>query len=461
MTAGALSLEQATARFTTRFAPQDIDAATLRAVKALLKDQLAVQIGAIDLPWSVKARAFRKPRPGRASITGERTKAAAADAAYINATYGSGFEYDDMFDNGHPGSAIIPAALALGEEAGATLGETLVALVAGYETYVRIGRLGSPGIVRTGWQPHSALSNFGAAAVAARLWRLDEEQTLHALAIALSHAGGPMEYTSSGGSIKRLHAGIAVRNGIEAAGLARAGITGPRRFLTGTRGFYRLFAGHEVGDEGRDIFLPGAPNLMPGLTLKPYCCCGAAHPYIEALAPFRGQQDRIERVEARIQTMANSIASASDPKIYSPHNVEELQFSLPGQMAMTILGLGNGYRAHSAVLKGEVALDAPSPVLELARRIRLTHDTALDRYAHFVADVTVHFRDGTTAHAFEERAKGGPTKPYTPAEHRAKLDELTEDFLAPARSDALYAMIDEMRPDRPLADLTALLCPLA
>ena len=148
-------------------------------------------------------------------------------------------------------------------------------MLAGYETYVRIGRLGSPDLLNAGWQPHSVLANFGAAAVAAKLYGLDAEQTLHALAIALSHASGTTEYASTGGSIKRVHAGMAVRNGIESAELARAGITGPPRLLTGDRGLYRKFIRKAVGDEARTDFLPGAPLMLRKLMFKAYCCCAA------------------------------------------------------------------------------------------------------------------------------------------------------------------------------------------
>ena len=228
MTEQSQTLERAAASFVTNFKVSDIDDATLASVKALIKDQFAIQIGASQLPWSQKTRAFRNPRPGKATIVGEAGTAAAVDAAYLNASYGHGFEYDDFFDNAHPGCAVVPAAFAIAEELDATLEDTIVALVAGYETYVRIGRLGSPAVLNVGWQPHAIFGGFGTAAIAAKLYGLDEEQTFHALAIALSHASGPTEYASTGGSIKRVHAGICVRNGIESAELARAGITGPR-----------------------------------------------------------------------------------------------------------------------------------------------------------------------------------------------------------------------------------------
>ena len=63
-----LTLERAVARFVVNFRYEDIDAATLEALKGLIKDQFAIQIGASVLPWSRQTLAFRKPRPGKATI---------------------------------------------------------------------------------------------------------------------------------------------------------------------------------------------------------------------------------------------------------------------------------------------------------------------------------------------------------------------------------------------------------
>ena len=458
MTGTDTGLERALARFVVGYRSDRIDPATRAAVKALIKDQLAIQIGAARLPWSRQTRRFRDPRPGKATIVGEATRAAAADAAYINASYGHGFEYDDFFGNAHPGCAVVPAAFALAEELGSPLEDTLVALVAGYETYVRIGRLGSPAILNVGWQPHAVFANFGVAALAARLFGLDEDQTFHALAIALSHASGPTEYASTGGSIKRVHAGIAVRNGIEAAELARAGITGPRRFLTGDRGLYKLFAHTIVTDDARTDFLPDAPNLLPGLSFKPYCCCAATFAYIEAMERFRDRVDDIERVDARIQTMTDSIVGTRNAQVYNPRTIEELQYSLPTQMALAAFGRGNGYRTHRDFMEGRLDLSPDSGVMDLARRIRLHVAPDLDEaYRFFVADVTVRFRDGTSEHHFQERAKGSPVKPFTAAEHTAKLHELTDEAIGRPQAERLFGVIDALTPDLAVADITALL----
>lgn len=460
MTKREQTLEQAVADFVFGFNASDVDEPTRVAMKALIKDQFAIQIGASQLPWSRQTRAFRDPRPGKATIVGEALTAAAADAAYINASYGHGFEYDDFFDNAHPGCAVVPAAFAIAEEVGASLEETCTALVAGYEAYVRIGRLGSPAVLNAGWQPHAIFGNFGTAAIAAKLYGLSEEQTFHALAIALSHASGPTEYASTGGSIKRVHAGICVRNGIESALLAKAGLTGPRRYLTGNRGLYRQFTHQEVGPEAIALFAPAASNSMPGLSFKPYCCCAATFAYIEAMERFRDRAADIEKVDARIQTMTDSIVGTRNAQIYNPRNIEELQYSLPAQMALAVLGHGNGYRTHRDFMDGRIDLAPGSAIHDMTQRMRLTVGKDLDeKYRFFVADVTVHFRDGTSEHYFQERAKGSPAKPYTRAEHHAKLDELTVEVIGKAQADRLFDLVDTLPADLPVSEITALLRP--
>ena len=453
------TLERAVAQLVVNFKSSDIDQGAREDVRKLVKDQLAIQIGASQLPWSKQVRNFRNPRPGKATIVAESATAIAADAAYLNAAYGHGFEYDDFAGNAHPGCCVVPTALAVGEELDATLEQVVVALVAGYEAYVRIGYLGSPALLNAGWQPHSVLANFGAAAVAAKLHGLDEERTLHALAIALSHASGTTEYASTGGSIKRVHAGIAVRNGIESVDLARAGITGPRRFLTGDRGFYRMFPAKPVPEDALDLFQAGVPLQLRQLKFKPYCCCAATHAYIEAMAKVRGRAAEIVSVDAKIQTMTDAIVGNRNAHIYLPRNIEELQYSLPAQMALSALGQGNGYKTHRAFLQNKLQLSPESDVIRFASKIKLhvSHDLDARYPRNFVADVTVQYRDGTSEHIFLDRVKGTPGNPFTREEHQAKLDELTADVIDKSQASQLFDMIDQLDPHTPIRKLTSLL----
>lgn len=462
MTDETASLEHAVAEFVVGFGAKDIDAAALATAKALIKDQLAIQLGASQLPWSRQLRSFlRQPRAGKSTVVGEAARMDAADAAYLNASYGHGFEYDDVAGNAHPGCCVVPVAIAVGEEVGATLDQVLVAMVAGYETYVRIGRIGSPDLLNHGWQPHSVLANFGAAAVAAKLHGFDVERTHHALAIAMSHCSGTTEYTSTGGSIKRVHAGIGARNGIDSAALAGVGITGPRRWLTGNKGFYKAFIRKAIGDEARAEFAPGQALQLMQMWIKAYCCCGANHVYIDAMTQLKGRAADIASIETKIQSMTDACVGTKNEHCWAPRNIEELQYALPVQMALAALGKGNGYATHRAYLQGELKLDPDGDVLSLARRIDLAVSPELDRryVRNFVADVTVRYIDGHSEHVFLDVAKGMPGNPFTPEEHRAKLAELCEPVIGKARADRLIALVDRFERAMPVTELTNLLEP--
>ncbi|TAM66234.1 MAG: MmgE/PrpD family protein [Microbacteriaceae bacterium] len=459
MSEPTLTIEEAAARFVVDFSEVDIDIAGRRAAKTLIKDQLAIQVGASQLPWSKQVRHARMTRPGKSTIVGDGETASAEDAAFLNATYGHGFEYDDYAGNAHPGCCVVPVAIAIGEELDASFEEVLVAMVAGYELYVRIGYPASPALLNRGWQSHSVLANFGAAAVAAKLRGLDAETTLHALAIALSHAGGTTEYASTGGSIKRAHAGISARNGMESVDLAVAGVTGPRRFLTGDRGFYKMFSDTEVGDDAQEIFSRSNPLSLVRMSMKPYCCCAATHVYIDLMQGITARAREVQHIEARIQTMADAIVGNRNASIYQPQNIEEVQYSLPVEMALAVLGRGNGYATHRTLLDGELWNGGRSGVIDLANRITLTISPELDRRfpRTFAGEVAVIYNDGSTEEFSADYAKGTPEHPFTDDEFRAKFDDLTKDVIGKEAAAKLFDLIDSAAATTPISALTALL----
>jgi 2-methylcitrate dehydratase PrpD len=455
-------LEQALVRFVQDLRYEHLDAEALAGANRLLRDQLALQIGISQMPWSQQLLQYAtaQQRPGQSRVAASHQTMAAADAAFVNGSYGHGFEYDDAHgpSYSHPGSCVIPAALAIGEELGSSLEDVITAMAAGYEVYTRIGLLASPELLQRGFHPHGVLSNFGAAAVAAKLRGLDAETTLHALAIALSHASGTTEYSSTGGSIKRLHAGIGTRNGMAAADMARAGITGPRAFLSGNKGFFRTFLQRGPGEAAALRFAPGQPWQVRTVWLKAYCACYCTHAYIDALRPFAAQRAQIADVHLKITPHFNVVVGTANANAYTPRNIEHVQFSLPIQAAFALLGMGNGYRVHRDYLAGRVDM---APVIAMARSIRITEEPALekDHPGKFVADVTVTFQDGRSEHVFVGDPIGTDTHPMPEADQDAKFMELTVDVLGVERAGQLLAVLRTMDPTTHADDITKLCSP--
>ncbi|MCX4095577.1 MmgE/PrpD family protein [Nocardia sp. alder85J] len=456
-------LEAAVAALVTGLDHDTVPAAALAGARRLMQDQLAVQIGCAALPWSraVLELARTSHAPGRAHVTVDGDTMSAADAAFVNATYGHGFEYDDAHraSSSHPGSCVVPAALALGEELGSTMREVVSGIVAGYEVYTRLGVLAAPDLLERGFHPHAVLSAFGAAAVAARMRGFDTERTLHALSIALSHCSGTTEYTSTGGSVKRLHAGIGTRNGLRAADMAAAGITGPTTFLTGAKGLFHTFAGRPVAADAVEMFSRSGDFEVTRVWIKPYCCCGINHAFIDGARELAHLADDIATVRLGIQTGGNSIVGSRNAHAYAPQTIEHLQYSLPFQFALALLGLGNGFTTHHDYLTGHLDLSSGSPAATLARRVRIEVDSRLDTEypGRWVGDITVTHGDRTETHLFVENPRGTAENPMAPDDLDAKFHDLTAAALGPERADTLMKALTAADPSTPVGEFTALL----
>ena len=454
------SLEDAVTDFVVNSDHIRLDDKVLDCVRLILKDQMALQVGAAELPWSRACRQYagERSQPGRSTIAGESSLVDAYTAAFVNAIYGHGMQYDDVLSasSGHPGSCAIPAALAIAEDMGASIGETVRAIVTGYEVYSRIGILAAPTLIERGWHPHCILSNFGAAAIAARMWKLDRTQTFHALALAASHASGSTEYTSTGGMSKRVHPGIGVQNGLRAAAMARAGITGPERFLTGIKGFFRTFTEKELGPQAaNDFSVDGVPQILQ-VWIKPYCCCAATHGAIDAMRVFRSRIADVARIEVRVPTKSNRVVGNFNKHIYAPRSMTELMFSLPVQVALALLGKGNGYRTHLSFLDGKLDLSESGEILELARRVTVIEASEWDREYEekWVSEVAVFFQDGTSQRMFIEDSKGTPLNPLSEEEFREKFFDLANEPLGQQGAESLFSAIDALDLVAPIDTLT-------
>ena len=116
-----------------------------------------------------------------------------------------------------------------------------------------------------------------------KLRGLNATQFANALGIAASSAAGLFAFVAGGGDIKRLHAGHASREGMQAALLAEQGTEGPPNVIEGRDGFMQAFAFGRI-DKARPITLPPAAEY--GITdcyIKPYACCRHIQPAVEAM----------------------------------------------------------------------------------------------------------------------------------------------------------------------------------
>jgi 2-methylcitrate dehydratase PrpD len=226
-----------------------------------LLDGLAVAFAGYDSP--VGASSSRLARLGRLGsgqatywLTGEQGPAAAC--AFVNTAAMQSILLLDGGLGGHPGSHIVPAAVAAAEAAEGTGQDLLDAIVAGYEVQTRF----DTGQLRIAPQRHGLrgtpiLGCFGAAAAAARATSLDGELSTTALAYAASLAFPVIWEPVLGLKTDERSAQNAgnTLNGVLAAHLAEAGFLGSPTALEGEGGLYAAWLD---GDEEH-------PDLLTGL----------------------------------------------------------------------------------------------------------------------------------------------------------------------------------------------------
>lgn len=261
---------------------------------ALAVDRLVDTVGVIvhgsRQPWSraVAAHALETGADGRSTLIGTGAARAPAMAALANGASAHAFELDDVHEEAisHPGAVVVPAALALAEELGASGDDLLEAIVVGYEAMGRAGiAVGPVSHMLRGFHPTSMSGVFGSAAAAGRLLGFNGARLNDAFGIAASLASGTVEFAASGGMAKRLHAGRAAEGGLLAALLACRGFEGAADGLAGRYGFCRVFT-----DAPRVELLTadlGSRWMIDEITTKPYAACSDIHPLIQAAIELR------------------------------------------------------------------------------------------------------------------------------------------------------------------------------
>lgn len=423
--ASRLAAFAATSRFETLPEP------VVASVRDRVLDTLGIGLAASARGIGAAAMAVAAERSGTPAATvigGEAL--AAGEAAFVNGVLAHSLDFDDTHLPSvlHPSASIVPACLAAAEAAGATDGETIAAIAVGIEITVRLGLGGyADGVnhfFERGWHATSICGTLGAAASAARLRGLDATATRDAIGIAASMSAGLLEANRSGGTVKRLHCGIAARAGIEAAQLAAAGYTAPASVLEGRFGFYRAYV-EAAGDEELVTAGLGTRWELPGIHFKPYPCNHYTHAGIDAALAIRDRRgsidpERIARIE--LGTAGPALRTIGEPRAEKvrPQSGYHAQFSGPFTVAAALLG-GGGLGLWLDDFTDERARDPR--LLALAERVQTFVDPACDEVfpRAFPAVLRVHFDDGSVEEARIMENRGGPQRPLSAEELHRKF----------------------------------------
>jgi 2-methylcitrate dehydratase PrpD len=441
--------------------PSDVPEEVRALTRRFILDNFGCQIAGATLPWSRTyydvLRATRSGSPSTVAYFGD--KLSPDDAAFLNSTFNHANETDDthLKSPTHPGGIAVPAALALAEYAHASGASVLLAVVAAYEIQIRISWACSPYLIYRGHHPPVGVGPFGAAMAGAVLLGFDPATTLNALAIAGSHSAGLIEYTKTGGSVKRIHSAIPTQAGVRAALFAQAGITGPHSILEGEKGFCKVFA----GDYDLDRLTEGLGTRYHLLdnALKPYSCCHLIHAAFDALDALRDRMAFAPQEVERITVYTNSEPILSHiGSIVEPDDILGAQFSLPFSMAMRLHHGGRGVNGGNGFWDyPRVNLEDPK-LLATARRV---HCVVADRNEWAAVDkgagIEVELADGRRLREIVAYSKGLPENPMSEAEVQEKFFSLVDPVMPKGRARQIVDAVDGIEAIEDIGELARLL----
>jgi 2-methylcitrate dehydratase PrpD len=340
---------------------------------------------------------------------------------------------------------VVPAALAIGTRVGASGRQVLDAIVIGYEAMGRAGiAVGPAAHILAGFHPTGQSGVFGAAAAVGRLLEFGTDTMTRALGIAATFSSGSTEFSQSGGSTKRIHAGRASEGGLTAALLASDGLAGPTDGLAGRYGFCRT----TTTDPAVHLLTErlGERWMIDEITVKPYAACSDIHPLIDAALEIRDRgvaPDDIVEILAEVSTKA-----AEQNALDGTTSVMAAQYSGPFNVAAAFLADPADPSTYSDDRIADPA------IAELQARVSMVAaDWCDDTYAWKMAGgLRVTCSDGSVHEVRVAGQRGSMHQPLTPEESASKFRLLVAGR---ADADAVIGAVDGLDRADGLDDLLA------
>lgn len=329
---------------------------------------------------------------------------------------------------GHAGCGVLPAVLAFidADEGGAIAeSELLTAMVIGYEIACRAGISLHESV--PDYHTSGAWVAIAAAAVGARMLKLDGNQTREAMGIAEYH--GPrsqMMRCIDYPTMLKDGSGWGSMAGVSAAYLAKSGFTGAPAISVEAPEQNYLF---------RDL---GSHWLIEDQYFKPYPVCRWAQPAIVAVENLQSLHAfsfaDIRSVSIGTFHEACRLATAR------PSTTEQAQYSLPFPVASMLVN----QRLSVAEISGDALKQLE--VLSLSEGIQMHEISAYNDAFPLkrICEVTIELHDGRTLESGPTEANGDPEIPLSTQEIEQKFDRFAGPVLGENRSVELRSFIKGM-----------------
>ena len=422
----------------------------LQETKHHILDTFAAMISGSELPPGRVALKFAQSYggPSACTVVASNVLLGPIEAAMINGELAHSDETDDDYTGGgaHPGAAVVPATLALGEKAGISGQHFTRAVALGYDVGMRAFQtVGMGGILK---DTHVLVGTFGACAAAGCALSLNAQQMRWLLDYAAQQGGaGVATWRRDTDHIEKgfVFAGSTARNGVNSALAVQLGWTGVNDVFSGPDNFVASY--DPKGDPAKMADGLGERYEVTKTTLKRWTTGGPIQSPLDALQlilkkhPF--EPDQVKQVVVRTATSA----------AYTVNNREMPDICLQHMVAVMIIDKTASFKA---------AHDKPRmqdpEVLRVRAKVQLIGDEELEKLIpKRVAIVEVTLNDGTKLTERVDAVRGTPENPMSREEVVAKARDLIVPVLGAAKCDALVQKLLSLEIVRDVRELRPLL----
>ena len=389
------------------------------------------------------------------TILGDCNKVSAAHAALINATSGHSLDLDDGHRQalGHPGVCVVPTALALGESIGTNGKQILTAIIAGYETFIRMGKSMNPAIFSRGFHTTGVCGTVAAAASAAKMLSFNQKKISDTLGIAAIQSAGLLAVVHSGQMMKPLNAGKAAYNGVLSALLAQGDASGPQDIFEAKDGFGQAYAGK--WDPSLLLSELGSRYGITECYRKLYPACRHSHAAIDAALFIRHTNKIVSDEIQSIRVTTYPAALKLTQKKEMPKDVPGTRFNLAFAVSVALV------RGKAGLAEFSMGSINDPKIQRLFDKVQFISDLSFESKKDNIrgAEVEILLTSNRALRKKILLPKGEPENPATTEELEEKFNSCVDDIFSEQRKEEIVRTISKLEQLDQIQMFTKLLRP--
>ena len=425
----------------------------VKEVKRRIADMVSIAIYASKevAGTNIGKYAAKSSPPGKASIWSSGLKAAPAYAVMANSGSVFHMELDDVhrLSHTHPAATSIPPALAMAEVSGASGKTVIEAIIAGFETVIRIGLGVSPSIFTSrALMPCAQLGPMGTAAATGKIMGFSTDLMAGAIgAASFITPLTPVESYSKGATIKEFSMGWAGFLGVMAADMAQNGFVGSPYALETNFG-YCINAADEY-DVSRITKDMGGVYEILNTGIKPYAHCRQHHSTIDAILDVRKEQKLdVEYPNIKSILVRTFLPAARGVNKTFP-TLSAAKYSVPYAVAISMV-FGDAWIGQYVE---ENLTD--KRLLDIASKVEVLHDLELQKLYDdkWPAIVEIEMNDGKKINTRRDLMKGEPEYPLSDDDMHKKFTSLATRVYDEAKVQRIWDKIFDIDKSDNITDL--------